>query len=289
MAQLALQVIVTGLLVGGVYGLMTVGLTMIYGILKLVNFAHGEFLMLAMYLTWIITTKTGLNPYASIVLVVPVIFCFGLLVQRFVMQPVLNAPHVIQILTTMGLSLVLMNVALIFFKADFRNVPTASKTHSFAVGDLIFSVPHVIAFAVAVVCVLSLWLFLQKTDTGMCMRAVAHDEKAAKLMGINVMRIYMLAYGVGVAIVGVAGVMLAPIYPITPTIGQSFVLICFVCAVLGGLRSVPGAMLGGITVGIIEALTGFFVQTQFQQVGYFIVFIIILIFRPYGFFGKKGM
>jgi len=281
------QVFIFGILSGGIYGLVSVGLTLIFGVLKLVNFAHGEFLMLAMYLSYWSFKFFSIDPYAGAILTVILMFCFGYFIYNILMKPILYEPHVVQIFATLALSMILQNVALLFFKADFRNVRTAYSLSVLNIGWFKLSSPNLVAFVIAVAAAISLYIFLKTTDIGKAMRAISQNDRAARLMGINIDIIYMFTYCIGVALVGLAGVVLVPIYSIYPTVGSSFVNPAFVCVVLGGLGSVPGAVLGGLTIGIVESLTGFYIGAEFQQAAYFIVFLIILIIRPQGFFGEK--
>lgn len=282
------QVLASGLLSGGIYGLVSVGLTLIFGVLKVVNFAHGDFLMVSMYLAYWLFTFLSIDPYVGAFLAIPIMFLFGALVQRLLMKPILDAPHVVQIFATMGLSLILQNAALLVFKADFRNVRTPYAKSVFEIGSIRLSVPHVVAFIVAMGAAVLLYTFVQTTDTGKAMRAVSQSSRAAKLMGINVDKVHVVAYSLGIALVGLAGVLLTPIYPIYPTVGLNFANPAFVCVVLGGLGSIPGAVLGGLTIGIVEAFTAYYVGSQFQQAAYFLIFLVVLIIRPVGFFGQRG-
>ncbi len=283
-----LQVLVSGLLSGGIYAVVSVGLTLIFGVLKLVNFAHGDFLMVSMYMSFWLYSALSVNPYVGALFVVPLMFAFGVLIQRILMKPILEAPHVVQIFATMGLSMILQNAALLLFKADFRNVRVPFAASVLQIGGIRLSLVHVVAFLVAMTAAVVLYAFLQSTDMGKAMRAVSMNARAAKLMGINVDRVYLVAYSLGIALVGLAGVFLTPIYPIYPTIGLNFANPAFVCVVLGGLGSVPGAVLGGLTIGLVEAMTAYYAGSQFQQAAYFLIFLVVLVIRPYGFFGRKG-
>lgn len=282
------QVLIFGMLTGGIYGLISVGLTLIFGILKIVNFAHGEFLMIAMYLSYWGFKFFSIDPYTGAILVVILMFYFGYFIYNVLMKPILYEPHVVQIFVTLGLSMILQNGALLFFKADFRSVRTAYSLSVLNIGEFKLSSPNLIAFVIAVVAAMTLYTFLKTTDIGKSMRAISQNDRAARLMGINVDMTYRFTYSIGIALVGLAGVVLVPIYSIFPTVGLSFVNPAFVCVVLGGLGSVPGAVIGGFVIGIVESLTGFYIGAEFQQAAYFIVFLIILILRPQGFFGEKG-
>jgi branched-chain amino acid transport system permease protein len=285
MSQL-LQLVVSGLLAGGVYGLISVGLTLIFGVLNLVNFAHGEFLMLSMYATYWVLQLLGLDPYIAAPLVMVLMFLVGILVQRFAIQPVVEAPHVVQIVVTLGLATMMQNLALILWTGDYRTVRTVYSNAVFHLGNVSVSMPRLVAFVVAVAGAGLLYWYVHSTYFGKAIRATAQDVKAARLVGINVSRVYALTFGIGIALVGLAGVILLPLYPVYPTVGWNFVNIAFVSVVLGGLGSLPGAMAGGITIGLVEALAGYYLGAQFQQAAYFVMFIIILLVRPSGYFKR---
>ena len=282
------QLLVSGLLLGGVYALISVGLTLIFGVMRLVNFAHGEFLMLAMYLTFFLFNMLGIDPILSIVIVAPALFLFGVVIERLVIRPTLHAPHVVQVFATLGLSIVMQNLALYFFSANFRSISTPYSTATFAVGPVLVSVPRLVAFSVALAIAGGLFAWLHTTYTGMAIRATAQHRNAAQLMGVNVQRMYMITFGLGSGCVGIAGALLVPVYPVYPQIGVDLILVAFVTVVLGGLGSLPGAMLGGLLIGVIETVSGYLIETHWKQAVYFVLFIVILILRPAGLFGIRG-
>ena len=287
MLDTILQLIINGLLLGGIYALFSIGLTLIFGVLEVVNFAHGEFLMLSMYLTFILFQSFGIDPYLSIIIVLPIFFILGLIVQFIIIKPLLSAPPINQIFATIGLSLVLQNVALLLFKADFRTVKTTYSNANILIGELIVSVPRLIAFVLAISLIAALFLFLKKTFTGKAIRALAQQRQAAMLMGINVYQTYAIAFGIGIACVGAAGAIMIPIFFVFPTVGSLFVLIAFVTVILGGYNSLGGTLVAGLIIGIIEGFSGFFISPHLKEVVYFILFIFILIFRPTGLFGRR--
>lgn len=280
------QLVVSGLLSGGVYGLVSVGLTLIYGVLNVVNFAHGEFLMLGMYFAFWLFNLAGLDPYISAPLVVLIMFAIGLAVQRFLIRPVIEAPHVTQIMVTLGLSMALQNLALVLWSGDYRMTRTAYSHAIIRAGNVAVTVPGVVAFGMALVATGILYWYLQTSYTGKAIRATAQDITAARLMGINVDMIYLWTYATGIALVGLAGLLLVPSYPVHPTVGSQFVNAAFVSVVLGGLGSIPGAVLGGLTIGLIETFAGYYIGVQLQQAAYFLIFVLILIMRPSGFFRR---
>lgn len=282
-----IQVFVSGLLSGGIYALASVGLALIFGIVGLVNFAHGEYLMLAMYGAFWMYSKLGLDPYQSAAINLVIMACIGYLTYKIIMERVLEASHSIQMLLTLGLSMILQNLALILWKADYRSTRIAMTTDTMDLGFLHLSTARVIAFAVAITASVMLYYFLQKTYTGAAMRAVAQNGKAAQLMGINLKNTYALAFVLGTTLVGLAGLLIAPIYPAFPTVGSSFGTLCFIVVVIGGLSSIQGAIFGGLLIGLVESFAGYFIGPAFQQAAYFLLFILVLVFKPNGLFGKR--
>jgi branched-chain amino acid transport system permease protein len=281
-----LQLIVSGILAGGIYGIISVGLTLIFGVLNMVNFAHGEFLMLGMYATFWVTHYSGLDPYVTTPIVISLMFLFALAVQHIMIKPIAESHHVVQIVVTLGLSTMLQNLALILWTGNFRTIRPSYANTVLYLGEISVSVTRLVAFSVAIVATGLLYWYMQGSYFGKAIRATAQDVKAAKLVGINVNRVYSLTYAMGIGLVGLAGVILMPLYPAYPTVGWNFVNIAFVSVVLGGLGSLPGAMAGGITIGIVEALSGYYLGSEFQQATYFAIFIILLLIRPSGYFKR---
>jgi len=277
-----MQVLISGLMLGGIYALISMGLTMIFGVVRVINFAHGEFLMVAMYLVYWLNYVAGIDPYVSILITVPVLFLFGMLVQRILIQPIQNAPATIKIFSTLGLGFVLSNLALMLFKADYRTVKVAYSTAVINISDLNISIPRLVAFLVALAVAIIMFQFLSKTDIGKQIRAVSQHREAALLMGINVKKIYIIAFGIGSALVGLAGSLLMPMYYVYPTLGALFSLIAFVVVVLGGLGNMYGAFLGGLIIGLIESLAGAYIDPALKEVIYFVIFILILLWKPSG-------
>jgi branched-chain amino acid transport system permease protein len=287
MLEIIIQLVINGLLLGGIYALLSIGLTMIFGVLEIINFAHGEFLMISMYVTFWLFHLMNIDPYLSLIIIIPLFFAFGVLVEQVIIKPLLNDPPLNQIFATIGLGLVFQNLALLFFKADFRTVKTSYSSANFFLGDLIVSVPRLIAFIVAIALIASLLLFLKNTFTGKAIRAVAQQRRAAMLMGINVHRTYSIAFGIGIACVGAAGAILIPLFFVFPTVGSLFVLIAFVVVILGGYNSLVGSLVAGLIIGVIEGFSGFYISPHLKEVVYFVLFIFILIFRPTGLLGRR--
>ena len=282
------QLLLNGIMLGSMYAIISVGLTLIFGIMGVVNFAHGEFLMAGMFATWMITTSLGLHPYAAVIVVVPALFILGALTQRLLIQPLMAADddHV-QIFATVGLSTAMINLALLIFGADIANTPNFGLRSPIEIGPLRVLTGQVFIFVAAIALVVALEMFLKKSQTGRAIRAVAQHRVAAELMGVNVSRIYILSFGLGAACVGLAAVMIAPLYPTSSTIGTYFVLTAFVVVVLGGLGSIPGAFFGALIIGMIDSLSGYYIGSDLREAVVFSIFLVILILRPSGLFGKK--
>jgi branched-chain amino acid transport system permease protein len=281
------QVILSGLLSGGIYALVAIGLNLVFGVLRIINFAHGEYLMLAMYgAYWL--WRLGIDPYVAIVLIVPLMALFGAATERLLIRYTLTAHAHVKIFVTLGLSVALQNLALLFFRADYLSVRTPYQTTTLALAGLAISVPRLIACAMMLVSAVGLHLFLHRTDYGKAIRATAQDSTTARLMGINVDRVYMVTFAIGAGLVGLAGCLLTPIYYVFPTVGTDFVLVAFVVVVLGGLGSLGGAVVGGFLIGMVEQLSGFFIDTSLRQIVYFALFIAVLVVRPAGLFGQRG-
>jgi len=283
-----LQLIISGLLLGGIYALVSVGLTLIFGVSRIKNFAHGDLVMVGMYVTFALTVATGLDPYLLAPVVVLLLFGFGLFLSFALIRPIQGAPQVAQIFATVGLGLVLQNLALMMYGADFRSTPSIISGKVLRFAGVALPASLLIAFIVAMVVIVGLTIFLRVSLTGKAMRAIAQDRRAASLMSIDVKRIDMLTFGLGTACAGLAGALLAPVFPAFPTVGVNLVLICFVVVILGGLGSVEGALIGGLLIGLVETLSGFFLGSAMSQIAYFLVFIAVLCLRPAGLFGQRG-
>jgi branched-chain amino acid transport system permease protein len=283
-----LQLLITGLVLGGIYALISVSLTLIFGVLRIVNFAHGEFLMLAMYFTYWLFTLLGLDPYLSLPIVLALMFVVGAITHLLVIRPILNAPPITQVFATVGVGLVLSNLALLFWKGDYRTVTPPYGSATIQILDARLSVPGLVAFAGALGTAVLLSQILRRTYFGKSIIATAQDRAAARLMGIDVERVYFLTFAIGIALVGVAGVLLMPIYYVHPHIGTTFALVAFVVVVLGGLGSLPGAVAGGLLIGLVETTSGFLLPSSMKQAAYFVIFMVVLALRPAGLFGRRG-
>lgn len=283
--DIVLQLIVNGLLLGGAYAIISIGLTLIFGVVRVVNFAHGEFLMVGMYATYLFSLNLGWHPYVALAPVALLLFALGALMQRAIIQPLLEAEGHIQIFATVGVSTALMNLALLVFGADVRATQVDLGTGVWQLGSISLVSGQVIILLAALVLVFGLHLFLTRTYLGRAFRAVAQHRSAAALMGVNVNGIYILAFGLGTSLVGVAAALLTPQYPTFPTIGTYFVLTAFVIVVLGGMGSLGGALFGSMLIGLVDSLAGYYIAPDLKEVVYFAIFILILVFRPTGLFG----
>ena len=282
------QLIVSTLLLGGLYALIAVGLTLIFGVMRVVNFAHGEFLMLAMYLAFWAFSLLHWDPYLTLVVSLPLFFALGFITYRVVMRPIVHASHNVQVFTTVGLSIVLQNVALVSWSADARFVRTDYYASVVRLAGAVFNWAQLVAFTVAVLLTAGLFAFLRWSYTGKVMRATAQDRHASALMGIDTDRVYALTWAVGITCVGAAGVLLAPIYPVYPTAGLQFVLIAYVAVVLGGLGDMAGALIAALVVAAVEVIGSYVIGTAWKEVLYLLLFIGILVVRPAGLFGQRG-
>jgi branched-chain amino acid transport system permease protein len=282
------QLIASAIVLGGIYALVSIGLTLIFGVMRIVNFAHGEFLMLSMYLAIGLSTQIGVDPYLGLLVAIPLSLIFGAAVYYAVVRPVIARPHVVQIFTTLGLSIVLQNAALFFWTANFRQLRLSYGDRVLMIAGAAVTLPQLIAFAVAALFTTVLFAWLRFTYLGKAMRATAQDPKAATLMGIDTGKILLIAFLVGTMCVCVAGMLMAPLFSTYPTVGLQFVLVAFVVVVLGGLGSAVGALVGALIVAFLDVIGGFYVGTAWKEVLYFIVFIAVLLLRPAGLLGQRG-
>ena len=284
--EIFIQAVVNGITIGGVYALIAVGLTMIFGVMNVVNFAHGEFVMLGMFATYLTHSLLGLDPNLSIIITVPIMFGLGVIVQRTLIARVVGLPDESQILLTLGISVLLINLTLLIMGADPHSIKTSYKFSSIQIGPILVMLPRFIAFCVAMIASVILWLFLSRTEIGRGLRAVAEKPEVAILMGINPQKMHRVAFGIGVALAGLAGTVVTPFRYIYPNVGQSYVLIAFVVVVLGGMGNVPGAILGALVIGVTESLSAQYVALDLAMLGPFILFVLVLLFKPTGIIGK---
>jgi branched-chain amino acid transport system permease protein len=275
-----------GLLTGAVYALVALGLTLIYGVLHIINFAHGALLTAALFAALFAYRLLGLDPYLAVIALAPLFFALGYGLQRFVIGPASHGEDRNILLVTLGLAVVIENALLFFFRADTRSV---NLDYAFKVVDLGFvflPLPRVAGFAVVLIVAVILWLVLAATDTGKAIRAVAKEKLGAELCGIDVVHIHAVTFGLGTGCLAIAACVLLPTYYVDPHVGNAFVLVAFTIVVLGGMGSVMGALGGGLLIGVVESLSGLYLGESLGQIGIFLMFILVLLVRPRGLFGE---
>ena len=291
-ASILLSALLNGLTTGAVYALIALGLTLIYGVLHIINFAHGASLMMALYGVYALKERWGIDPYVALPLMVPAMFVLGYVMQRLVINRASHGKDENILLVTLGLSIVMENIALLFFKSDTRTIDTAYTLTTVAIGpesaQVMVSLPKLVAFAGALVVSALLIVILQRTDLGRAIRAVAKEKQGARLMGIDVEHVYAMCFGLGLACLGAAACFLLPAYYVNPQVGNGFVLVAFTVVVLCGMGSFAGALLGGLLIGVVESFGGLFLGESLGQVGIFVIFIAVLLLRPEGLFGAKA-
>ncbi len=278
---------INGLLMGGIYTLVASGLTLIYGVLHIINFAHGSLLMLAMFGVYYLLMKLGIDPYLSLIIMVPAMYVLGFYLYRFLIGKLSSGKDENILLITLGLSILIENLALMFFKGDSRTISLSYTDKMIEVGPSLVALPKLISFAAAMVLCALLGLLITRTDTGKAIRAVAKERMGARLVGIDVERVFAISFGIGLATLGAAACLLMPIFYVSPTTGHVFVMVAFTVVVLGGMGSFMGAVIGGLIVGLTESFGGLFLGESLGQIGISLIFILILLFRPSGLFGAK--
>lgn len=288
-----LQSIIAGILLGGLYVLIGLGMTIIMGVMKIINLAHGEIMMVSMYLTWWLFITFKIDPYIAVFIVSPIMFFFGIFLQHYLIEPVLKTESILpenQVILTVGIGMVLTNIITLIFKSDYRSTPVSYATDAWYLKDywsnspwdLSISFVWTVSFIISVIITLILWFFLYRTDIGRAIRATAQDYDAARIVGISTTKMRLITFGIGSALVSIAGSLFIPIYYLFPSLGGQFTLISFVITILGGLGSIIGAIVGGVLLGIFESLTATYLGMGWAPVGRFIIFIVILIFLPKG-------
>ncbi|HZF03003.1 MAG TPA: branched-chain amino acid ABC transporter permease [Patescibacteria group bacterium] len=277
-----------GVLFGGVFSLMAVGLTLIFGVMRVVNFAHGDMMVWGMYLAWLMATRGGVDPYAGFVVCAAALFLLGFVVQRVLVQRIVDAPHEMQILLMLGVALVLENTALLAFGPEPQRVRSALAQSTVWLGPVFVDVARLIAFGVAVVLTLLLSLFLFRTDLGRSIRAAADNTYGALVIGTDVRRVYAVAFGVGAACVGAAGALVAPLLPFQPPTGLQLSVASFNIVIIGGMGSLLGAFVGGLLVAVAESLGAVFLKPSLKELVSFSLLVLILIVRPAGLFGRRA-
>ena len=280
--------ILNGVLTGAVYALIALGLTLIYGVLHIINFAHGALLTAALFAAYFAFKVLGLDPYIAVVGIAPLFFVVGYALQRFVIGPASHGDERNVLLVTLGIAIVIENLALYAFHADTRTIDVPAGFDVIDIGVALIGVSRVVGFCAVIVLTLVLWAFMRLTDTGKAIRAVAREQLGAQLAGINVAHIYGVTFGLGTACLAIAACLLIPTFYVNPHVGQGFVLVAFTIVVLGGMGSITGALLGGLLIGVIESLGGLLFGESLGQLGIFLVFILVLLVRPTGLFGARA-
>lgn len=281
-----LQSLVDGVLTGGVYALVAIGLTLIFGVMNIINFAHGSFMMLGMYATYFLFVYLGIDPYISILGVMPLFFLIGFLTQKLIIQKVIHYPGETILLLTMGIMLTIENLALAIWSPNYRTITTSYGNFCFYIMGLKVNLTRLLAFIFAIFMGGLLYIILKKTYLGKAIRAVSQEKEGALAVGINFNKIFCIAFGIGTGCVAVAGAIIAPFLWISPSIGFHYVLLAFITVVLGGMRNFIGAILGGLIIGILEALGAAFLPGSLKDVIVFSIFVLVLLYKPEGLFGK---
>jgi branched-chain amino acid transport system permease protein len=280
--------VLNGLLTGAVYALIALGLTLIYGVLHIINFAHGALLTAALFAAFFAHKLLGLDPYLAAFALAPAFFVIGYALQRFVIGPASHGDDRNMLLVTLGVAVIVENALLYAFRADTRTIDVPYGFSTIDLGVTFLSLPRLVGFGAAFVVALLLWAILRLTDTGKAIRAVAKEKLGAELSGIDVAHVYAMTFGLGTACLAVAACLLIPTYYVNPHVGNAFVLVAFTIVVLGGMGSVPGALIGGLFIGVVESLSGLYLGESLGQIGIFLIFILVLLLRPSGLFGERA-
>jgi branched-chain amino acid transport system permease protein len=285
---LLLPAVINGVTMGAVYALIALGLTLIYGVLHIINFAHGSLLMLALYASFFLFALGGVDPYVAILVLTPAFFALGYVLQRFVIQPASHGRDENILLVTLGLAIIIDNLALWLWTSTTRTIDTRYSFEVVDLGVALIPLPKAIAFFGALVLAAILWWLIAFTDLGKAIRAVAREREGARLVGIRVEHIYAMTFGLGTAVVAAAACLLLPTFYVTPQVGYAFVLVAFTTVVLGGMGSFTGALVAGLLLGVVEALCGIYFGESLGQIGIFVIFILVLLLRPTGLFGARA-
>ena len=286
--DILLAAIVNGLLTGAVYALIALGLTLVYGVLHIINFAHGAILTAAMFAVWVVHELFRIDPYIAVFFLTPLFFALGYGVQRLVITPSAHGSDSNILMVTLGLSIIIENALLAIFHSDTRSISVPYGFEVLEFGPLFLSLPKVIAFFASFAVAALLGFFLVRTDTGKSIRAVAKEKTGAQLVGIDVAHTYAITFGIGAACLAIAACLLMPTFLVNPRIGNAFVLVAFTIVVLGGMGSIAGALWGGLLIGVVESLSGLWLGESLGQIGIFLIFILVLLFRPTGLFGARS-
>jgi branched-chain amino acid transport system permease protein len=286
-AEIYFNVAISGLLTGLVYGLMALGLSVIFGVVRVVNFAHGEMMTIAMYLAVVLFASYGLDPLLMMLPIAGVLFVAGYALQMVMINPFIARPEHSQFMLLLAVAIVIVNSLLIVFGPDAQSVQTSYAFDSFAIGPLIVDATKVYAGGASILVAAALFAFFRFAPLGKAIRACADNYTGALVVGLNVKRLYALAFGLGAACVGAAGAIIVLIVDVTPPLGPALTLLAFVIVITGGLGSMPGALLGGILIGLTEALAGLFFTPSAKSMFAFAILVLVLLFRPQGIMGKR--
>lgn len=280
-----IQTMVSGILMGGIYALVGLGMTLIMGVMRIINLAHGQLMMVGMYITFVLYETLGLDPYFSLFVAMPALFLVGAFIQKYLLNPLLRIESIIpqnQILMTVGVGMVLTEVIRFIFHSDYKSVKTAYSSTVLYFGSIAFNFPMVVAFGLAMLLTAGLFFFLLKTDTGKSVRATAQNKDAAMILGVNAEWITQLTYGLGAALAAASGALLLPIYYLYPDVGGPFTLKAFIITVLGGLGSTVGAIVGGLVLGVAESLGATYISMALKDAVGMVIFVLVLVFMPGG-------
>jgi branched-chain amino acid transport system permease protein len=284
--EIFMQTLASGVLIGLIYALVAIGLTMIFGVMDIINFSHGEFLMFGMYSSFWLYLLYALDPIFTLPLTTLFLFALGVLVYKLVINKIINAPMVSQLFTTFGLMLLFRGIAQFLWKPDFRTIEQSAVSGTLSIAGFQIGQPQVVAGVGAILVTMGVYLFLTKTKAGAALEATAADKDAARLMGIDSQKMFALAWGIGAACAGIAGALLSTFFPIFPEVGANFILIAFVVVNLGGFGSIVGALIAGVLVGVIEVMGGFLLGPQYKLAIVLLLFLAVLMFRPQGLMGR---
>lgn len=284
--DLVLQLIISGFLTGGVYSLIALGLSLIFGVMKIINFAHGEMMVWGMYIAYTILILTGIDPFFSLVVSAGVLFLFGYLIQRIVVNRIIEFPEAMQVIPMIGAALIFENGARLIWGPDYVSPASKFALSSLWIGEVMIDVPRLLAFLISILITVLVLLFLKYANIGKAIRSAADNRLGALLVGTDVNRVYAVCFGIGTACVGAAGALLVPLMPLSPNAGPPFTMISFIIVILGGMGSLVGAMVGGLIVGIAESIATLFLPSTLKQVVSFSLMVLILLFRPKGLFGR---
>jgi branched-chain amino acid transport system permease protein len=280
-----IQTLVAGILIGGIYALIGMGMALIMGVMKIINLAHGQLMMVAMYITFVLFEHLRLDPYFALLVAMPSLFVLGALLQKYLLNPLLKVDSILpenQVLMTVGIAMVMTEVIRFIFHSDYKSVKTSYSSANFYLGEISFNIALLIAFGIAMLLTAGLFFFLLKTDVGKSIRATAQNKDAAMLMGINAEWITVLTYGLGASLAAGAGTLLLPIYYLFPDIGGPFTLKAFVITMLGGMGSTVGAILGGVVLGVAESMGATYISMALKDAVAMVIFLLVLIFLPGG-------